>query len=49
MTIVEVEALVIHRFDFDILLHDLNLWDGIDGSWQMHHFLKYDRFRLSIW
>jgi hypothetical protein len=49
MAIVEVETLVIHRFNFDVLVHDLRLWDAIESPQQRHHFLKYDRFRLSIW
>jgi len=49
MVIVEVETVVIHWFDFDILLPELRLWDEIERPQQMHHFLKYDGFRLSIW
>jgi hypothetical protein len=49
MAIVEDETVVIHRFDFDILVHDVRLSDEIEQPQQMHHFLEYDRFRLSIW
>jgi len=49
MAIEPVETVVIHRFNFDILVHDLRLWDEIERPWKMHHFLEYDRFRLIIW
>ena len=49
MAIVEVETVVIYRFDFDVLVHYLRLWDETEQSQQMHHFVMYDRFPLSIW
>ena len=49
MSIEEVETIVIHQFDIDILVHDLTLCDDIEHSWQMHHCLKSDYLRLSIW
>jgi hypothetical protein len=49
MAIVEMETVVIHRFDFDILVHDLGLRDEIERPRQMYHFLEYDHFLLSIW
>jgi len=33
IAIVEVETVVIRWFDFDVLLHDLKLWDEIERSW----------------
>jgi hypothetical protein len=49
MAIVEIEPVVIHRFDFDILVNDLRLRDEFERPRQMHHFLEYNRFHLSIW
>jgi len=49
MAIVEVETVVIHRFNFDVLVHDPKRWDEIESSRQMHHFLIYYYFCLSIW
>jgi len=49
MPIVEVDTVVIFRFDLDVLVHDIRLWYDIAWSWHIHHFLKYDCFRLSIW
>jgi len=46
---IEVEPAVIHRFNFDVLLHYLTLWDEVEQSQKMYHFLKHDHFGLSIW
>jgi len=48
MAIVEVETVVIHQFNIDVLVHELRLWDEIEWPRQMHHFLEYARFPLSI-
>jgi len=49
IAIVEVETILIDWLDFDALLNDLRWLDEIERSRKMHHFLKYERFCLSIW
>jgi len=49
VAIVAVETVVIHWIHFDVLVRNMRLQDEIELSQQMHDFLKYDHFRLSIW
>jgi len=44
-----VNTLVIHGFNFDIVVHRLSVWDVIEQFEQMHNFLMYDHFSILIW